>query len=223
MTRSFIVPLGAVVASLGLLAAQGAAGYEHSLDDRSVREAYFLGRTTDTEKLKKFLGQYVRRFPVPVKGPHVAEIEFRTPYEQVVLRSSQKSVGYSAQQAQKDYAEQPDLVVVRVLIHLTPTYAGFITNPSYGKGQAVERPEDFWQEFQFRVGQDHTIAPKRMSGRPGYNSGTRGPYRVVGALQGAEVPLEFSAQQFSSRTARVEVIPPEGRTVEAEFDLALLK
>ncbi len=223
MARSFIVRLGAAAASLSLLAAQGAAAYDYPLSDHAVREAYFLGRTTNSEKLKKFLERYAKQFPVPPKGPHVAEIEFRTPYEQVVLRSWRNSVGYSSQQAQKDYAAQPDLVVVRVLIYLTPTYAGFITHPSFGKGQAFERPEDFWQEFQFRVEQDRVIVPGKIDGRPIYNSGARGPYRVVGALQGAEVSLEFSARQFTSRAVHIQVIPPEGRSVEAEFDLADLK
>jgi len=60
--------------SLCAVAGQGASAYVHRLDEHSVREAYFLGRTTDAEKLTKFLGQYVRRFRLPVQGPHVAEI-----------------------------------------------------------------------------------------------------------------------------------------------------
>ncbi len=215
MASSLGIKVGRIALSLWAVAAQSTAAYEYPLGDHSVREAYFLGRTTDGVKVAKFLGQYVRRFQLPVKGPHVAEIEFRTPYEQVVLRSWQHSIGYSAQQAQKDYAAQPDRVVVRVLIYLTPTYPGFITHPSDSKSQAVGRPEDLWREFQFRVGQEHSIEPKKVSGRP--------IYRRRGGLGGAEVLLEFGAAQFASRTAQVEVTTPEGQTVKAEFDLGDLK
>jgi hypothetical protein len=215
MARGLGIKVGRIALSLCAVAAQSAAAFVYPLNEESLREAYFLGRTTNGEKVAKFLGQYVRRFQVPVKGPHVAEIEFRTPYEQVVLRSWQKSIGYSAQQAQKDYAVQPDRVVVRVLIHLTPTYPGFITHPSDSKRQAVGQPEDFWREFQFRVVQEHSIEPKKVSGRPLYRRG--------GGLGGTEVLLEFSAAQFASRTAQIEVTTPEGQTVMAEFDLDDLK
>lgn len=215
MASSLGIQVGSIALSLCVVAAQSAAAYEYPLGERSVREAYFLGRSTDGEKVAKFLGQYVRRFQLPVKGPYVAEIDFRTPYQQVVLRSWQNSIGYSAQQAQKDYSARPDVVVVRLFIYLTPTYPGFITRPSDSKGQSVERLEDFWREFRFRVAQEHSIEPKKLSGRP--------IYRRRGGLGGAEVLLEFDAAQFASRMTQVQVTMPEGQTVEAEFDLDKLK
>ena len=75
--------------ALGLLTAQVSAAYENPLDPISVREAYFLGQRND-DKLAEFLAQYVKRLPLPKQGPHIAEIELRTPYEQVVLRSHQR-------------------------------------------------------------------------------------------------------------------------------------
>ncbi len=122
---------------LGVLVAQSAIAFIYPLQPESVREAYFLGRSTDGEKLAKFLGQ------------------------------------------------------------------------------VVGRPEDFWREFQFRVVQEHSIEPKKVSGRS--------IYRRRGGLGGAEVLLEFDAEQFTSGTAKVEVTTPDHQTVEAEFDLDKLK
>ena len=148
-------------------------------------------------------------FPYPVNGPYVEEVEFRTPYEQIVRRSWENSAGYSAQQAQKDYAAQPNLVVVRVLIYLTPTYTG-TPRPSGSRGQPGERPEDFWREFAIRVVQGQTIEPKKVSGAR---------FRRGRGLGGAEVLLEFDAAQFDPGTVRVEVTGPDGKTLQAKFDL----
>lgn len=201
MASSLGIQMGTIALSVCAVAAQSAAAYVYPLSEESVREAYFLGRSTDGEKLAKFLGQYVRHFPYPINGPYVGEIEFRTPYEQVVLRSWQNSMGYSAQQAQKDYAAQPDSVVVRVVIYLTPTYAG--------------TSKDFWREFPIRVVQGQTIEPKKVSSRP--------LYRRRGGLGGAEVLLELDAAQVESGTVRIEVTKPDGKIVQAEFNLNKLK
>jgi len=74
----------------------------------------------------------VKRPPLPKSGPHIAEVEFRTPYEQVVLRARQAPGSYSAQQAEEDYRAQPDLVLVRVRINLTPTYPAYVIDRSSG-------------------------------------------------------------------------------------------
>lgn len=203
--------MSAMVMSLCLVAARGAA-YVHPLSEESLREAYFFGRSTDADKLKKFLDQYVRRFPYPSKGPYVAEIEFRTPYEQVVLRSWQNSMGYSAQQALQDYSARRDVVVVRALIYFTATYPNTATDST---GQVVARPEDFWREFQFRFEQQSSIEPKKVS--------ARSIYRRRGGLGGAEVFLEFDVSQFASGPLRIAVTKPDSQTIVAEFDLDQLK
>jgi hypothetical protein len=68
----------AAAALIGVLLAEPLAAYEQPLRDYSIREAYFLGRRKD-EKAAQFLAQYVKKLPVPKEGPHVAEIELRTP------------------------------------------------------------------------------------------------------------------------------------------------
>jgi len=92
-----VITLLAVVA-----VAQSAAAYEYPLSSSAVREAYFLGSGKD-EKTIEFLAQYVRRFRLPPSGPHVDEIEVRTPFQQVVRRAQDALPGYSSAQAQKEY------------------------------------------------------------------------------------------------------------------------
>lgn len=213
MSGGVRIKIGAVALGLCVLVTPSATAFLYPLQSGQVREAYFLGRTSDSEKLKEFLNRYARHFLPPVKGPHVESIEFRTPYEQVVLRSWERSMGYSAQQAEKDYAAQPVLVVVRVLVYSTPTYPGPAWRASDANDQATGRPEDFWPGFRFHIAQEHSIEPKKVSssflgGRP------RG---------GREVLLEFDASEFAPGTVTVEVTAPEGQTIHAEFDLDRLK
>jgi hypothetical protein len=213
MVGGIRIGIGAVALGLSILVTQSATAFLYPLQSEQVREAYFLGRTSDSEKLKKFLDQCVRHFPPPVKGPHVESVEFRTPYEQVVLRSWERSMGYSAQQAEKDYAAQPDLVVVRVRVRPTPTYPGPFAHASDAKGVAPGRSEDFWPGFRFLVAQEHSIEPKKVSSR----------YLGRTSLGAREVVLEFDAAQFTSGTVAVDVTAPEDQTIHAEFDLDRLE
>ena len=216
MAKGYRIPAGTL--ALILVAAQAVPAYEHPLDSHSVREAYFLGSRKD-DKAAKFLGQYVQRLPVPKAGPHVAEIELLTPYAQVVLPAFRAPGSYSAQDAERDYGAQPDLIRVRVRINLTPTYPAYITDSSRGKGAARERPPDFWRDFKIELTQGKTIAPKKVSGRPIYTSGFQAPPPLAGALQGAEVLLEFNTAQIASEPVRIEVLTPDGQNVHGEFHL----
>lgn len=218
MTRGYAAGALALV----LVAAQAAPAYEHPLDTHSIREAYFLGNRKD-EKPARFLALYAKRLPLPKTGPHVAEIELLTPYAQVVLRAFRAPGSYSAQDAGQDYAAQPDLVRVRVRINLTPTYPAFLADSSRGKGAVRERPPDFWRDFKVEVTQGKTITPKKLSGRPLYTSAFQAPRPQAGALQGAEMQLEFDAAQIASAPVRVDVLTPDGQTVETEFELRDLR
>lgn len=214
--------LPAAAAVLVLLGVQPAPAYEHPLDTHSIREAYFLGNRKD-EKATKFLAHYAKQLPLPKKGPHVAEIELLTPYAQVVLRAYKTPGSYSAQGAEQDYAAHPDLIRVRVRINLTPTYPGYTTDSSVGKGAARERSPDFWRDFRIELTQGKTIAPKKVSGTPVYASAFHALPPLAGPLQGAEVWLEYDTSKIDSAPVRIEVSTPDGQTVEAEFDLKDLR
>src|SRR4029077_15080910 len=97
-----------------------AAAYEHPLNSSAIRNAYFLG-SSNSESVK-FISEYKETLPLPKTGPHIAEMEARTPFAQVVVNSREHSVGYSAQYAEQDYKKHPDTVQVRVQIRATATY-----------------------------------------------------------------------------------------------------
>lgn len=209
----------ATAALIGALLAEPLAAYEQPLRDYSIREAYFLGRRKD-EKTAHFLAQYVKKFPVPKQGPHVAEIELRTPYQQVVLRARNAPDGYSSQQANQEHRKQGDRVVVRVLIYLTPTYPAHTPITPIQIEPVLIRPEDFWRDFDIRVFQDEEIVPRNVRGQPIYTYAEFG----VSGLVGAEVKLEFEANDLTpSEPARVEIVTPDGQRIRARFDLEKLR
>jgi hypothetical protein len=207
------------VSLVGLAAALAASAFENPLRDHSVREAYFLGRRKD-EKTAQFLSQYVKKLPVPKQGPHVAEIELRTPYQQVVLRARNAPDGYSSQQAGQEYRKHGDRVVVRVLILLTPTYPAHTPITPIQVEPVLVRPEDFWRDFDICLFQEEEIPPLDVRGWPIYGP----PDFGLPGLAGAEVQLEFPANDLAStESARVEILTPDGQRVSAVFDLAKLR
>lgn len=201
---------------LSLCVAQSAAAFVYPLSEEAIREAYFFGRSTDRQKVVEFLRQYTRRFQPQNAGPGVWEIELHTPYEQVVLRSWENWAGYSAQQAQIDYAAQPGLIKVRVFLFVGGGDPGSANLYSDSQGRILDRRENFWREFRFRLTQEHVIEPGKLEGKPLYSRRGRG-------LSGAEVWLEIDAEKLAPRKTRVEVIAPDGQTVVAEFDLGALQ
>ncbi|PYU24639.1 MAG: hypothetical protein DMG30_08035 [Acidobacteria bacterium] len=104
---------------LTILVAIQAAAYDHPLRSSAFREAYFMG---SGGRYTEFLSAYTKNLPVPKTGPHVAQVEVRTPFAHVVV-SSHESVGYSAEQAAQDYRKNPDTVQVRVQILNTATFS----------------------------------------------------------------------------------------------------
>ncbi|HXN21432.1 MAG TPA: hypothetical protein VOA41_01660 [Candidatus Dormibacteraeota bacterium] len=217
MTSRNFVAFGLAV----FLAAHLAAAYQKPLESRSIREAYFLGQRND-EAMQKFLATYMRRFPIPPQGPHVAEIELLTPYAQVVKISQRKSVGYSAQQAEQEYSERGDRIAVRVLILFTNTYSLILDSPNPGNHKGILlRSPDFWRDFDFRLLQeDEMISAEYVSGEPQYLPDR---YSGTSALSGATVYLDYDAGRVKSIPTRVQVLTSDGQRVTAEFDLAKLR
>jgi hypothetical protein len=217
MARTHGKCLVSVALILCLIAPRSATAFIYPLQPESVREAYFFGRSTDREKVATFLGQYTCRFEPGSGKPNVGYIELRTPFEQVVLRSSEnQTIGYSAQQAQIDYDAQPGSIAVRVFLYLSSGGQGRADLYSDSEGRVLDRRENFWREFRFRVTQERVIEPTKLEGKPIYSRRGKG-------LSGAEVWLEFDASQFASGMARVEVTAPDQQAVAAEFNLDELK
>jgi hypothetical protein len=191
------------------------------LASRSIREAYFLGQRNN-ESTQKFLNAYLRRFPVPQKGPHVAEIELLTPYAQVVAISKRKTIGYSAQQAEQEHAERADAIEVRVLLLFTPTYPLVVESTSVGKQKAPAfRSNDFWKDFKFRLLQgEKEISPAYLEAVPQYSPNLYPweSYRI-----GTAAYLQYDVQKVNSLPTKVQVVTPDGQQVTADFDLSKLR
>ncbi len=187
--------------NLCFLASQNAIAIKYPLQEEQVREAYSLGRTTDGEKLKDFYEQYVRYFPFPARSPYyscVESVEFRTPYERVVLRSREKLNQYSALEADEDYRAQPNVMVVRVMISFKLGYVGPIPPAS---------------SFNVRVSQADPIEPRKFTTESICNL-----WADCGVTRFA-ILLWFDAEQFSSGAAKVKVATPDGQILKTEFDL----
>jgi len=201
------------------LLARPALAFTYPLSSEQVREAYFLGR--DVEKRQSFFSKYIHILTTPDSGPDVHLIEFRTPYEQVALRSQEHWSHYDSLEAQKDYADHPEQVVVRVYICSTLTFSFAQPSPSAPPGEAaLWRPEDYVREFKFRVSQAVPIEPKKLTVRRALRSCPGADSSDFAAM---EAFLEFYADQFTSGVATVEVIATDTRVFRTTFDLDDLK
>src|SRR5258708_20668507 len=126
--------------------------FDLSLSSESVREAYFLGQRNDN-KLTQALDPYTKRLALPESGPYISEIKLFTPYAQIIDISRQQAGHYSAQQAQQDYRERGDTLLVFVRIEFTATYSypqavASATIVAKQQGISLHR-QDFWKDFRF--------------------------------------------------------------------------
>jgi hypothetical protein len=209
MIRKIALPL-----ILCALLVPDARAFEYPLSPEQVREGYFLGR--NPEKRQIFFSKYIHILTTPRGGPDVHLIEFRTPYEQVALRSQEHWANYTSLDAEKDYADQPDQVVVRVYICATQTFSFEQPPPNDAHGRATPwRDEDYLQGFEFRVSQALPIKPKNLivrralMGCPGFE-----PWDFAAM----EAFLQFDADQFASSPVKIQVIAPGGQVFATTFD-----
>jgi hypothetical protein len=193
------------------LLAQATVALTHPLSSEQVREAYFLGR--DPERRGNFFSKYIH-FPTQSgTGPDIHLIEFRTPYEQVALRSQEHWANYNALDAENDYATHPDQILVRVFICATQTFS--FPAPPPGASAEKAQPEDYLHGFQFRVSQALPVKPEKLT--------VRRALLGCADFDGFEAFLQFKAEQLEPGRAEISVTTPDGRTVETEFDLDKLK
>jgi hypothetical protein len=251
MLRSPARPFTAVLAAT-LLLAPSTFAFDTPLSDEAVREAYFLGQRNDQSTLS-FFNSYLRLLPKPDTGAFIAEVEVYTPYVQVVETSRRRSVGYSAQQAAKDYRGLKNRIFVRIRIDFTPTYG----NLELYRSERADRDDsddsapsaDFSNDFRVGLSQkDKWVEPLRIIIQPtntpntghyaftppdlvgySYFSSSSGPaYAYSGShsancLTGWLVWLEYSARDVASDDSQVEVFTTDGQHVIVPFDLSQLR
>lgn len=188
-----------------------ALAFSSALQPEEVQDAYSLGQTPNHEEIADFLNQYEQDFQYPSKNPivFVSSVEFRTPYEQIVLRS-QGTTEYSMFQAQADYQANPGLVVVRVLASLKTSYSG------------AAPPAN---SFKVAVNQLNSIEPRKVTSTllcdptSWQNNAT---YSNCFAYT-REIALQFDAGQFAPGKATVNVTLPFGQSLETIYSLDKLK
>ena len=209
-------PLRLILPLLTLSFGAGCCAFEWPLSPEAVREAYFFGRGSDRAKVAELLGQYIRLFQPKDRKSFAGSIELHTPYQRVLQRSWETTSIYSAQQAQIDYASRSDIVEVQVFIYPFAGRSAPSDMYSDSHGQVLDRRENFWREYQFRITQAHVIEPKKILGKPIY--GGRG-----NGLTGAEVNLELDASEITSGELVIQVISPDQQITTTHFDLDRLK
>jgi len=244
-------PFAAVLLAINLSAPSSFA-FDTPLSDEAVREAYFLGQRNDESTLN-FFNSYLRLLPKPDTGAFIAEVEVYTPYVQVVETSRRRSVGYSAQQATKDYRHLKNRIFVRIRIDFTPTYG----NLELYRSERADRDDaddsaprpDFSNDFRVGLSQkDKWVEPLRIIVQPtntpntghyafappdlagySYFSSSGGPaYAYSGStgyscLTGWLVWLEYDSRDVASDDSQVEVFTTDGQHVVVPFDLGLLR
>jgi hypothetical protein len=190
------------------------------LSDEAVREAYFLGQRHDGS-YPSLMGNYIKRPPAPKSGPHIFSITFLTPFIQLVANSDRFIGNYSAQQAALDHRGQAEFVRIIVEIKLTPTYGAFLAPEPSSQSIPIPRRHDFWRDFQVQVSDgDQLLTPSDSRGRANYNCGRHG-YPCY--LAGATLEFDLPATAFTSDSATIQVIPPEGDPVSVDFALTRLR
>ncbi len=192
---------------VALLLSPPAFALEMPLSSEAVREAYFLGQRRD-ETMAKFFETYRQHLPAPKSGPHVSTVELLTPYAEAVDLSRQRTLGYSAQQAQLDYQHRGNRV--RIVVHVEYT-------PTYGHGTRGS-----WKDFQVQLSQQGETLEAKSVRYESVHVGTGG--KGGGSwLTGFLIRLEYDAHDLVSDDATVAVDTPDGQHVVATFDLVKLR
>ena len=215
-------PFLALLAAALLVSPPPSFAYYTPMSEQAVREAYFLGQShdgsyeTQLEKHTKFL------LP-PKTGPYISSVAFMTPFL-LFAEFASRQINYSAPQAAIDYSNHGDEIVeVRVEIQLTESYGRLVAAPENSSSNSPSglslRVSDFWKDFQVLIYDgDERISTSTSHGRANFSCGEGGCI-----LTGATLVFEFPAVAFTSDTASIDVVPPEGDPVSVEFDLNSLR
>jgi hypothetical protein len=196
------------------------SAYDTPLSDTAVREAYFLGQRHD-ESLANFLNKYTASLAMPKAGPYISSVSFLTPFAQLVELSDRHAYGYSAQQAQLDHKGAAESVKINLQIQLTESYGALVPSGDGPKATGVAlRSPDFWADFQIAVFDGNKKrTPLASTGHSNYLCSEYGGC----TLTGATIELVFPASAFDSDSAAVQIDPPEGAEVVANFNLVSLR
>src|SRR5260221_6001126 len=189
-----------------------------------IRDHCVTGVQTCALPISRFLDKYKQHLAPSESGPYIATAELLTPFARLVMLSSERTMGYSAQQAAEEHRGEAESVAINIEVLLTDSYGPLIARPTGPRsgspiGYAFRSPE-FWKDIQVQVMvEDRILKPARFTGEPTYVCASEGGC----TLSGATMRLEFPARVFTSNSATVQVSPPDGPEVFVDFDLTALR
>ena len=208
--------------AIALLVPPDSCAFSLPLSNEAIREAYFLGQRRD-ESTARFLAKYKQHLAVPETGPYIASVELLTPFALEVLLSSERTMGYSAQQAEANHRGKEEQMAMSIEVLLTDSYGPLLARATGDRsgspiGYSLRSP-DFWRDLEVQVTVDDKIVkPAHVQGEPTYLCSDGGCQ-----LTGAIIRFEFPAAAFNSNSATVQVSPPEGPEVTVDFDLTAVR
>lgn len=195
-----------------------ANAFIRKLHSEEVQEAFSLGQSTDLDTVKQFFEKYSHQLDCPSGGPCVSSIEFRTPFEEVAVRSRERGSNYTEQDADKDYTGRSNVVSVHVFV----LYPLDFSNDDSDYSVVAESPdgdsEYSFYGYRLRVSQEQAVKPTQVRGKPFDFGGSQCSY-----CGGEEIILDFAPDQLDTDITHIEVITPDGQTVTTKFDLRNLK
>jgi hypothetical protein len=196
-----------LIAVICLMVAVNARAFIKMLEAEDIDAAYSFGQSTNHAEVAAFLRQYQKTFKYPAGKPlaYMKFVEFETPYEQIVLKS-QHAAGYTSLRAADEYAANPGMVIVRVIVSLKNNYGG------------PKPPDD---SYNVVVSQSKPIEPRKVSSTEPCNPFDVTAPPVAGACVGyiREIDLNFDVEQFQSGTVKIKATLPQSPSIEATFDL----
>lgn len=204
--------------TMSIAVAPAAMAYVEKLQSEQVQEAFSLGRSTDPDTVRQFFEKYSRMLDCPATGVCVDSIELRTPYEQVAVRSRRRASDYSEQDAEKDYQARPTKLSVHIFVLYPLDFSNDDTDASQSEDQPDSKDGASFYGYRIRVSQNRAMKPTRIHGRPIALGDSPSVYAGE-----EEIILEFDPTQFDDGVAQIQVVTPDGQTVESEFDLSNLK
>lgn len=192
-----------------------AFAYQYPLSATDIRNAYLLGYAKDQET-SDFFAQYVRQFPTPDSGPHVATITIKTPYAQVA-ELGKSAADADVQSAQDQFGNKKVPLLVCVEVDLTPTYPDPASSNPVTIGFLVP---DFQHDFRIQLIQDGKEIEAQSTRVYLLPYGTSsGDTQVSGAI----IKLEYAPDKVNpDDEVTVKVHTPDHQRIKTAFDLGHL-
>ncbi|MGA8675843.1 MAG: hypothetical protein WA603_11175 [Candidatus Acidiferrales bacterium] len=211
--RHWLVVLLAVTAIAAIVLP--AFAYQYPLSATDIRNAYLLGYAKDQET-SDFFAQYLRLFPAPDSGPHVASITIKTPYAQVA-ELGKAAADADVQGAQDEFANKKIPLLVCVEVDLTATYPDPASSNPATIGFLVP---DFQHDFRIQLSQDGReieAQPTRVYLLPyGTSSNDTG-------VSGAILEVKYDLDKVNPDEMTVKVHTPDNQHIKTGFDLGHLR